>query len=188
MSFWGKLLGRSAPREPTCRESLEAHLEALRDRFAQPSDAKPAQRPGLPVLNSEGVTQSGGHHRVVVQTGLDRVEVSAPAPNRFSINVSCEGFLSETLAHAKQRRDRLARLTLSRSPDAASFSRDLALPAGGFSALAREVERVLFDLFEHPADIFYSVAIERSPTACLRSGRFGPRVFVSSTSCEPTRR
>ncbi len=139
-------------REPTPRENLEAHIEALRDRFG-PSAVSPS---GGPLK----VVTGAGDYRVVVESGLSRIEVHCHTEDEFGVSVPCDALLAEPPERAATRGRHWVEFGLARerSPH---FAKLVRASQGAIERTADEVERLLFDLFEHGRGSFYSVAIEK---------------------------
>lgn len=157
MSFLHDWLGRVTKRaEPTRRQTLEAHIEALRDRFGPASRA--ASKGSLSVVNPAGL------YRVVVESGLVRVEVHCLDEHRFAVSVPCDALLTEPPERAAVSGRRWADHGLFRADQRPNFEKEVRLASGSKSLVvdvADEVEALLFDLFGRPRDSYYSVAIEK---------------------------
>lgn len=159
MSFlhdWFRRLTRLG--EPTRRQTLEAHVEALRDRFGPA--AKLASKGSLSVVNP------AGSYRVVVESGLVRVEVHCQEEHRFAIRVPCDALLTEPPERVRARSRRWAEHGLVRGDQRPDFEKTVApKPTGDrgdvVERVADEVERLLFELFGRARDSYYSVAIEK---------------------------
>ncbi len=153
MSLLVDFLGRwRRKREPSPRENLEAHIEALRDRFGPAS----VSHSGGPLK----VVTTAGQYRVVVEAGLSRIEVHCLANDEYGLSVPCDALLAERPERARARSQRWVEFGLARDRSV-HFAKVVRSPRDAIRRTADEVERLLFELFEHPTGRFYSVAIEK---------------------------
>ena len=84
MTWWSKIVGQLGLQgQPSQRQVLEAHIEALFERYA----------PQTAMTGSLVVRPTGGQYRVVVEAGLSRVEVEARTTRLAAIIVPLDAFL-----------------------------------------------------------------------------------------------
>jgi hypothetical protein len=154
VSLWQRIKQRaSRPAEPTRRQVLEAHIEAFLERYLDV--AREARRSDGKL--SLSVLGDGQPSRVVVEAGLDRLEVVARSRG-LGLWLLPDAFLPGATELTAPKRTLLAQLGFARERGgqyASSFE-----PRAQHTRLCDALERVLFEVLDHPADAFYSVSIE----------------------------
>jgi hypothetical protein len=142
-------------QEPTPRQTLHAHIGALRERFGTPAAAGSASLPHL---------SPAAEYRVVVETGLSRVEIHLALGVSLRVCLPVDSLLAQPTERAWVQHARWVGLGYQRQEYEPHFSKTItAEPKALVTQVVDEVERVLFELFEHSRGAFYSVAIEREP-------------------------
>ena len=152
-------------REPTARETLEAHLAVLQEQYAAPAAVA-----GKRQLGVAGANQG---YRVVVEAGLSRVDVQCTAPDELRVHLRGDAFLLPgALDSAKRSLLRDFEMTWTRQEGAFSMVQAIRLPNSAqrserqarkkqLSQLAARIEVLLTELLRHPKGAHYSVAIEK---------------------------
>lgn len=140
-------------RQPSQRQVLEAHIEALFERYA----------PQTAMTGSLVVRPTGGQYRVVVEAGLSRVEVEARTTRLAAIIVPLDAFLMHSPLGANvEVEQRLREQQLERRPGSGAL--EVLVTAEGpraFSDMAARIEGMLEALFDRGGGDFYAVSIER---------------------------
>ena len=158
MNWWNRIVGQlGLSRQPSNLEILEAHLEALFERYA-PARASSS-------IESLAVEPAAGVYRVVVEAGLSRIEVEAATPRMACILIPLDAFLTHVqgaVGDPSAVQQLLHDEGLARRPGSGVL--ELVASTDGARAYRRigeRIESLLMSLFDHPVGTFYSVAIER---------------------------
>lgn len=156
MSLWQRIKGRAGrPEEPTRRDVLAAHIDAFRERYAEAS--RNAVRRGADGRLALSVLAQDRPSRVVVQLGLDRLELVATREG-FSLRLFPDVFFPGSVDLGEDKRAVLGELGLCRDR-AGCFATEFDADAASRS-MCDAIEAVLFRVLDHGRDAFYGVSIE----------------------------
>lgn len=153
MSLWQRIKGGLSgppPEQPSPLQVLTAHIDAFVERVASLS---PSGKRSLSVVQPEG------QRVIAIEAGLSRIEISGDVSG-LRVRLLPDSFFPGVVGRPSDKADELERAGLLRD-ESGCFAVSVDVPMGDASRdLAQRIERVLHEILEHPADRFYSVAIE----------------------------